>query len=70
MSEGNEQGEGRSFWQSASLEELAEEQGVGIVSNLNALADLWPADDDPDALMEFVLHERSERRTVAAGGSV
>lgn len=70
MSEGNEQGEGRSFWQSASLEELAEEQGVGIVSDLNALADLWPADDDPDALMEFVLHERSERRAVAAGGSV
>lgn len=70
MSEINEQGEGRSFWHSVSLNELAEEQGVGVISDIDALTALWPADDDPDALMEFVLHERSERHAVAAGGGV
>ncbi len=61
--------EGRSFWQSASLEELAEEQGVIAVADLGELTALWPADDDPDALLNFVLHERHERRKVAAGGN-
>jgi hypothetical protein len=67
MSEGSEKGEGRSFWQTVSLEELAEEQGAGVVSDLDAIAALWPADDDPDALFDFILHERHERRRVAAG---
>lgn len=70
LGEGYEQGEGRSFWQSVSLEELAEEQGVGVVSDIDSIAALWPADDNPDDLLEFVLHERGERRRVAAGGIV
>jgi hypothetical protein len=68
MGEGSEKGEGRSFWQSVSLEELAEEQGAGAVSDLDSIAALWPADDDPDALFDFILHERRERRRVAADG--
>jgi hypothetical protein len=68
MSEGSEKGEGRSFWQSVSLEELAEEQGAEAVCDLESIAGLWPADDDPDALFDFILHERRERRRVAADG--
>jgi hypothetical protein len=68
MEDDNEQGEGRSFWQSVSLEDLAEEQGVGMVSDIDSIAALWPADDNPDDLLEFVLHERGDRRRVAAGG--
>ncbi len=63
-----ENGESRSFWQTVSLEELAEEQGAGTVSDLDSIAALWPADDGPDALFDFILHERHERRRVAAGG--
>ena len=68
MGESDEKGEGRSFWQSVSLEELAEEQDPGVVSNIESIAALWPADDDPDALLDFVLHERGERRRAAAEG--
>ncbi len=62
-------GEGRSFWESASLEELAEEQAVAPVSALDELFDLWPGDDNPDDLMRFVLEERTGRRKVNAGGA-
>lgn len=66
MGEGSEKGEGRSFWESASLEELAEEQGTAVVSDLDSIAALWPADDDPDALLDFILDERRERRRMTA----
>jgi len=69
MGEGSEKGEGRSFWHSVSLEELAEEQGAGTASDLDSIAALWPADDDPDALFDFIVHERHERRRVAADGT-
>lgn len=68
MGESYEKGEGRSFWQSASLEELVEEQGAEVVSDVDSIAALWPADDDPDALLDFVLRERGERRRAAAEG--
>lgn len=68
MRDDNEQGGGRSFWQSVSLEELADEQGVGMVSDIDSIAALWPTDDNPDDLLEFVLHERGERRREATGG--
>ena len=68
MGESNEKGQGRSFWQSVSLEELAEEQGTGVVSEIDSFAALWPADDDPDALLDFVVRERHERRSVGGEG--
>jgi hypothetical protein len=61
-------GEDRSFWQSVSLEQLAEEQGAGALTDLDSISALWPADDDPDALFDFILHERRERRRVAVYG--
>lgn len=61
-------GEARSFWQSASLEELAEEQGIFTVADIDEIGEYWPADDDPDDLMAFVLQERSERRKITVGG--
>ena len=69
MVEGSEKGEVRSLWQSVSLEELAEEQGAGTVSDLDSIAALWPADDDPDALFDFIVYERRERRRVPADGT-
>jgi hypothetical protein len=43
------------------LSRLIAEQGVRPVGDLDKLAALWPADDDPDALMNFVLSERQAR---------
>lgn len=64
-----ETGEGGSFWQSVSLEELAEVQGVAPVSAPEEVFALWPADDDPDDLLNFVLHDRGARRKLSAGGN-
>ena len=55
----------RSFWSSLSLTELAEAQGTAPVDDLEALAALWPSDDDPDELLAHVLADRSARRQVA-----
>jgi hypothetical protein len=44
-----------------TLGRLIAEQGVTSVDDLDQLAALWPADDDPDALMNFVLSERRAR---------
>lgn len=52
----------RPVWQSLSLEELAAQQGVKPVEDLEELATLWPRDDDPDELLRFILAERTERR--------
>ncbi len=43
------------------LSRLIAEQGVTPIDDLDQLAALWPADDDPDALMNFVLSERQAR---------
>jgi hypothetical protein len=51
-----------SVWDSVPLEELAAEQGVRPIKDLNEIDRLWPVDDDPDALMEFILSERAARR--------
>jgi hypothetical protein len=44
-----------------TLGRLIAEQGVTPIDDLDELAALWPADDDPDALMHFVLSERQAR---------
>ena len=44
-----------------AMRRLIAEQGVTPVDNLDELAALWPADDDPDALMKYVLSERRAR---------
>lgn len=53
---------GADFWKSVSLEELVEQQGVSAASDLDEISALWPADDDPDQLLQHILFERSERR--------
>jgi hypothetical protein len=45
----------------SALSRLIAEQGVTPIDNLDELSELWPADDDPDALMNFVLSERQAR---------
>jgi len=52
----------RSFWSSLSLTELAEAQGIAPVDDLEALAAMWPSDDDPDELLKHLLAERAARR--------
>jgi hypothetical protein len=47
---------------SPSLVDLAREQGVKPVSDLDELGALWPADDDPDAFLAFVQAERAAGR--------
>jgi hypothetical protein len=56
------------FWQSLSLAELAELQGVSPVEDLDDLAELWPTDDDPDDLLQYILTLRAERRELTRGG--
>ena len=51
--------EGFPFWSSLSLEELAEQQKVSPVEDLDELSALWPVDDDPDKLMDHILSDRS-----------
>ena len=46
---------------SPSLQELIEQQGVSPINNLDELSDLWPADDDPDLLLQHILADRAER---------
>lgn len=46
----------------ALLSQLIEQQQVSPVNDLDELSRLWPADDDPDLLLEYVLNERTERR--------
>lgn len=57
------------FWKSVSLEELAEQQGVSSVSDIDEISALWPVDDDPDDLIRHILHEREARRTLPEGHS-
>jgi hypothetical protein len=54
--------EASSFWESVPLEELVEQQRVSAVEDLDEIAALWPADDDPDVLLRYLLGERIERR--------
>jgi len=49
------------------LEELARQQGVTPISDLDELGALWPADDDPDEFAEFIASERSARRRLVDG---
>ncbi len=44
-----------------SLQELAAKQGIRPAADLDALGDRWPADDDPDALDEFIRQQRAAR---------
>ena len=44
------------------LNDLIEQQHVSPINNLDEISSLWPADDDPDLLLEYVLNERIERR--------
>jgi hypothetical protein len=53
---------GETFWQTRSLEELAARQGIRAVDDLDSIATLWPVDDDPDELLQYLLQERRERR--------
>jgi len=53
---------------SIPLAELAKQQGVSPADDLDAIADLWPAPDDPDELLEFILTERSARRRLTGSG--
>lgn len=48
-----------------ALDELAQEQGVQPIADLDELGALWPVEDDPDAFLAFVESERAARRSTA-----
>jgi hypothetical protein len=48
------------------LSRLIAEQGITPIDDVDELAALWPADDDPDALMNYVLSERQARLNLNA----
>jgi hypothetical protein len=50
---------------SQSLDDLAAQQGVSPVSDLETISALWPLDDDPDALLKHIQRERDARRSLA-----
>lgn len=50
------------FWRIIPLEVLAKQQGVSAVFDLDEISALWPADDDPDELLQHILLEPNERR--------
>ena len=56
------------FWSSPSLEELAEQQKVSPIKDLDEISELWPVDVDPDKLLDHILAERSARRRISDGG--
>jgi hypothetical protein len=39
-----------------------EQQGISPAEDLDAIAALWPAADEPDELLQYILKERSARR--------
>ena len=57
----------RPAWGALTLEELAEQQGVVPVKDLDEISRLWPVDDDPDKLLRFILDERRARRELRRG---
>lgn len=44
------------------LNDLIKQQHVSPINNLDEISRLWPADDDPDLLLQYILNERIERR--------
>ena len=56
--------EASAFWESVPLEELAKQQKVSAVDDLDEVVDLWPADDIPVNLLLYILAERVERRNL------
>jgi hypothetical protein len=55
------------FWKPLSLDELAQQQGVSPVNDLDEISALWPADDDPDELLNHIITQRNERRALHQG---
>jgi hypothetical protein len=45
-----------------ALARLIEQQHVAPIDDLDELSALWPADNDPDQLMQYILDERKKRR--------
>jgi hypothetical protein len=48
--------------ETALLNDLIRQQQVSPINNIDEISSLWPADDDPDLLLEYLLNERIERR--------
>ncbi len=47
-----------------TIERMRRDQGVIPLKSLDEFSALWPEGDDPDALLEFILEERRERRAI------
>ena len=55
------------FWMPLNLDQLARQQRVSPVTDLEEISNLWPADDDPDELLAHIMTGRKERRALDRG---
>ncbi len=53
------------FWKSVPIEDLVEQQNVSPADDLDEIAALWPADDDPEELLKYLMAERTEHRKLS-----
>ncbi len=58
------------FWRSASLEALAEQQGVAPIDELGDLVEGWPKDEILEDPLDDLLEDRAARRRAANEGAV
>ena len=59
--QGIEEKAGGGIESTSLLDWLIEQQCVAPVGDIDEISRLWPGDDDPDLLLEFVLGERRDR---------
>ncbi len=50
----------RSFWRNKTVAELAKEQGVGPISNIEELAGDWPPDESIDDFLNLIREIRGQ----------
>lgn len=55
------------FCTSLSLDELAKLQGIDIAQEPDVISSLWPADEDPDEMLNHIICERAYRRQITMG---
>ncbi len=58
------------FWRSASLEALAEQQGVAPIADLGDLVEGWPNDEILEDPLDDLIEDRAARRRAANEGAV
>ena len=51
------------FWKEKTLEELAKEQGIGPITDVNSLFGYWPEDADFESFYDAAVNSRKHAKT-------